>query len=83
MVKTKARASLIQQLDNPVGLASQLTSNHVNFGDWRQMFRQLDEINRVTADDVQRVAREYFRRDKRTVTYSVKPEQDDAGAAEE
>ncbi len=83
MVKTKARASLIQQLDNPVGLASQLTSNHVNFGDWRQMFRQLDEIRRVTADDVQRVAREYFRRDKRTVTYSVKPEQDDAGAADE
>ena len=83
MVKTKARAGLIRQLDNPVGLASQLASNHANFGDWRQMFRQLEEIQRVTADDVQRVAKQYFRRDKRTVTYSVKPEQEDAGAGDE
>jgi len=83
MVKTKARAGLIQQLDSTVGLASQLTRNHVNFGDWRQMFRQLDEIKSVTAADVQRVAKEYFRRDKRTVTYSVKAEQDDAAAGTE
>jgi predicted Zn-dependent peptidase len=73
MVKTKARAGLISGLDSNSGLASQLASYHVGYGDWRQLFRWLDEINAVTAEDVQRVAREYFTPQNRTVGYLVKP----------
>ena len=73
MVKTKARASLIRGLNNNAGLAGALAENHVAYGDWRRLFRRLDEINDVTAEDVQRVAKEYFRRERRTVAYSVKP----------
>ena len=47
------------------------------------MFRRLDEINRVTAGDVQRVAEEYFRREHRTVAYSVKPAVDEESSGEE
>ena len=72
MVKTKARAGLIRKLDSTAGLAGELTANHVAFGDWRRMFRQLEEIEAVTAEDVQRVARRYFRKTSRTVAYSVK-----------
>jgi zinc protease len=35
--------------------------------DWRVLGRYLDEIRRVTADDVQRVARQYLVPDRRTV----------------
>ncbi len=70
-VKTKVRASLIRQLDSNPGLAEHLTWYHVNYGDWRKLFTGLEDINRVTADDVQRVVRQYFVPSARTVAYTV------------
>jgi predicted Zn-dependent peptidase len=69
-VKTKVRAGLIRQLDSNSGLAGQLPFYEVTYGDWRMMFKGLDEIEKVTAGDVQRVARQYFVPDHRTVIYS-------------
>jgi predicted Zn-dependent peptidase len=54
-------------------LASLLTSVSVAYGDWRKVFTSLDEINRVSADDVQRVARKYFIPESRTVALTVQP----------
>lgn len=65
--KTRAKASLIRQLASNSGLAAQLTFYEVVTGDWRNLFRQLDQIEQVTAEDIQRVAREYFVRKNRTV----------------
>lgn len=79
MVKTKARAGLIAGLDSNPGLASQLASYHAGYGDWRQLFRWLDEINAVTAADVQRVAKQYFTAQNRTVAYLVKPPAEEDG----
>ena len=78
-VKTKLRASLIRQLDSNSGLAQQLTSYYVSYGDWRKLFTGLDEINAVTADDVQRVARKYFVPRTRTVAWTVAPKAADKG----
>jgi predicted Zn-dependent peptidase len=72
-VKTKIRASLLRGLDSNSGMAEQMTYYHVNYGDWRKMFTGIEDINKVTADDVQRVAREYLTRESRTVVYSVSP----------
>jgi predicted Zn-dependent peptidase len=72
-VKTKARAAVIRQLDNNSGLASLLTSIYVAYGDWRKLFTSLDDINKITADDVQRVARQYFIPESRTVALTVQP----------
>ena len=36
-------------------------------GDWRNLFKQLDKIEKVTAEDVQRVAQTYFTTKNRTV----------------
>ncbi len=65
--KTRARASLIRQLDSNSGLAAQLTFYHAVTGDWRNLFGQLDKIDKVTAEDIQRVAKEYFTTKNRTV----------------
>ncbi|MHC4694345.1 MAG: M16 family metallopeptidase [Planctomycetota bacterium] len=65
--KTRARASLIRQLDSNSGLAEQITFYEVVTGDWRNLFKQLDKIDRVTAEDIQRVAKEYFTKKNRTV----------------
>jgi predicted Zn-dependent peptidase len=72
-VKTKIRASLIRGLDSNSGMAEQLASYYVNYGDWRKLFTGIDDIRKVTADDVQRVVREYFTPATRTVVYTVIP----------
>jgi len=70
-VKTKTRAGVIRRLDSNPGLAGLLTAYYAIYGDWRKLFTSLDELDRITADDVQRVAKETFVPEKRTVAYLV------------
>lgn len=72
-VKTKARAAVIRRLDNNAGLASLLAQNYAAYGDWRKLFTSLDDLEKVTPEDVQRVAREYFDPASRTTAYIVPP----------
>lgn len=65
--KTRARADLIGQLDSNSGLARQLSVMEALTGDWRDVFRRLERLDAVTAEDVRRVARETFRPSNRTV----------------
>jgi predicted Zn-dependent peptidase len=74
-VKTKTRAGLIRRLDSNPGLAGLMTAYHAVYGDWRKLFTSLDELDRITAGDVQRVARECFIPEKRTVAYLIAPKQ--------
>lgn len=70
-VKQRARAELVQQLSSNSGLAGQLATYQVLTGDWRNLFRQLDAINKVTREDIQRIAQTYFTDRNRTVGYLV------------
>jgi len=79
-VKTKTRAGLIRRLDSNPGLAGLLTFYHAIYGDWRKLFTSMDELDRITADDAQRVAKECFVPEKRTVDYLIAPRQMAGGA---
>ena len=68
-VKTRAKAQLIHELDSNSGMALQLAEKQTLFGDWRQLFRDVDEIDRVTASDIRRVANQVFRPENRTIAY--------------
>jgi len=72
-IKTKVRAALIRRLDSNSGMAEALTFYYVNYGDWHKLFTSIDDINKVTADDVLRVAKKYLIADTRTVAYTVRP----------
>jgi predicted Zn-dependent peptidase len=72
-IKTKLRADLIRKLDSNSGLAAELCSYSVNYGDWKKLFTELDDYNRVTAEDVQRVAQKLLVAQTRTVVYTVAP----------
>ena len=72
-VKVQIRASLLRQLDNNPGMASELAFYHVNYGNWKKMFTGLDEIDKVAAADVQRVAGEYLVEVGRTVALTTSP----------
>jgi predicted Zn-dependent peptidase len=66
-VKRRARANLLRQLGDNFSLAMQLSNYQVLTGDWRNLFKQLDKINAVTPQDIQRVAKDTFTRDNKTV----------------
>jgi len=67
MVKTRAKASLIRSLGSIAGLAAQLATSQARFGDWREIFRQVDKIEKVTKADIRRVANQTFTEENRTV----------------
>ncbi|MFQ6008241.1 MAG: M16 family metallopeptidase, partial [Candidatus Zixiibacteriota bacterium] len=66
-IKSRAKAKLINQLDSNQGLAFQLAAFQMYWGDWRELFKELDRINAVTAEDIQRVAQKYLTKKNRVV----------------
>ncbi|OJV43411.1 MAG: peptidase M16 [Acidobacteriales bacterium 59-55] len=64
--KTRARADLLRGLADNEGLAHQLAEYQTRYGDWRELFRQLDRIDAVTKADVRRVANKIFIASNRT-----------------
>jgi predicted Zn-dependent peptidase len=67
MIKTRAKANLIRGLGDNSGLASQLAIYQARFGDWRELFRNVDRIDKVTKQDIRRVAAKTFIPTNRTV----------------
>jgi predicted Zn-dependent peptidase len=66
-VKTRTRANLIRRLDSNQGLANQLGTYQARSGDWRELFRDVDQMQAVTKADVRRVANATFVDTNRTV----------------
>ena len=67
MIKTRAKAELLRRLGDNQGLAFQLGSFQSLYGDWRELFRQVDQIERVSMTDIRRVAQATFVDSNRTV----------------
>jgi predicted Zn-dependent peptidase len=73
-VKARERSEFINSLGNNTGLAMNLTEFEKINGSWREMFNKLDLIDKVTSEDVMRVAKEYLSLKNATVAEIVKPE---------
>jgi len=67
MVKTRGRANLIRGLAENSGLASQLAIYQARYGDWRELFYNIDRLQKVTKEDIRRVANATFVPINRTV----------------
>ena len=67
MVKARAKADLIRSLASNQGLAFNLSSNQALTGDWKDLFRSVDRIDKVTKADIKRVANATFLETNRTV----------------
>ena len=66
-VKAKEKKKFLASVDSNMGLARQLASAQNLQGDWREVFRKLARIDKVTAADIQRVAQAAFVKSNRTV----------------
>jgi len=78
--KARAKASLLRNLRSNLGLAYRLAEAQRLYGDWRELFRSLDRLDKVTPADVRRVAGDAFQPSNRTtaliVTTTEKDEKD-------
>ncbi len=81
-LKTQARGTLLRSLSSNQGLANNLARTQVLRGDWHKMFDALDDIDAVTAQDLQRVALKTFVNANRTVGYYVPRSQTKEGGAQ-
>jgi predicted Zn-dependent peptidase len=66
-LKTRAKAGLIRGLGDNSGLAQQLAYAQARWGDWRELFRQVDRIDKVSKADIHRVANKTFIEQNRTI----------------
>ncbi len=81
-IKTRAKADLIRGLGDDAGLAAQLAEYQAMYGDWRELFRQIDRIEKVTKADIRRVANKTFTAENRTVAIMETMKTPKAPAAE-
>src|SRR5436190_21300640 len=82
MVKTRIRADLVRGLADNEGLAEELATYQTLFGDWRELFRSVDRVDKVTKADIRRVATKTFVASNRTISTleTVAPAQQPKGA---
>ena len=73
--KTRVRASVIRDMESNMGLAGRLAFYDSVTHDWRNLFRELEDIDKVKAEDIQRIANQYFSVKNRTVGYLVPEEE--------
>ena len=66
MFKTRAKADLLRGLADNQGLANALSEYQTRYGDWRELFLQLDRVDKVTKEDIKRVANQVFVDSNRT-----------------
>ncbi|MDZ7771340.1 MAG: pitrilysin family protein [Balneolaceae bacterium] len=78
--RTNIRAGLIRSLDSNMGLAQSFAAAEAQRGDWRTVFTGIDDLQEVTLEDLQRVARTYLTEDNLTVGTIEQPESDTTSA---
>ena len=65
--KTRTKAAKLRSLGDNEGLAQQLAEYQTRYGDWREMFREIAQIDAVTKADIRRVANKSFVASNRTM----------------
>ena len=78
--KNILQADYVRGLSSVSGKANQLGFYETVFGDYREMFKEVDRVEAVTAADVQRVAKTYLVDAERT-TVELVPERPKPGRA--
>lgn len=66
-IKNQKLMEFYDQIETINGKSNNIGTYEVFFGDYRKMFDAPAQFNKVTAADVQRVAKQYFSRQNRTV----------------
>lgn len=81
--KNQIKAAFVRDMESNFGLAVALAVAQASFQDWRVMLQAQSAIDAVTPEDVRRVARETFKKNRTIVATVVKPAAEADPAREE
>ena len=73
-IRNQLQARLIRSLSFNSGLARELTYYETLYGDWRYIFKRLEQIKKVTVKNIQDVAKKYFIDSNKTVAFLERKE---------
>ncbi|MFH1892269.1 MAG: pitrilysin family protein [Candidatus Zixiibacteriota bacterium] len=76
-IRNQLDADFIRGMDSNLGMGWRLAHYYAMTGDWKYMLTSYENMKKVTAADIMRVANEYFSPDERTVVTLVKTESKD------
>lgn len=68
-LKAQVESSTVNSLGSVANIASELASSKIFYGDANEINRKLEKYNRVTREDIQRVAQQYLGDEGRVVLY--------------
>jgi len=71
--KAQAQAAAYQRLATNANLAEMLALHAAVYGDWKKLFTLIDDMEKLTADDVLRVAQRYLIPANRTTVFTAYP----------
>jgi predicted Zn-dependent peptidase len=66
-VKTQLKAGLFRTLDSNMDMARILAEYEAKTGSWRNIFEELAKLEKITPEDIQRVAQKTFTAENRTI----------------
>lgn len=66
-LKARAKKNFIKSIEDNHGLALNLALYYNLTGDWRNLFKELEKIDKVTPEDIMRIANQIFVKNNRTV----------------
>jgi predicted Zn-dependent peptidase len=69
MVRARAKVELLESLGGNQGLAIAFAMAQQRYGDWREVFRSVDRIEKVSKEDIRRVAAQMFVDSNRTAAW--------------
>lgn len=72
-VKTQIKAGLLTTLDSNMGMARILAEYDAKTGSWRNIFEDLAKLEKITTEDIQRVAQTTFTPKNRTIGRLLPP----------
>lgn len=79
--KALARVTMVNRLTGNAAVAGMLGVYQANYGDWRKLFSNVDELNKVSAEDLQQSLIRYFVPMNRTTVHMVPAGQPEAATA--
>lgn len=71
--KAQTQSAAYARLASNATMAEMLALYASSFGDWKKLFTLIDDVEKVTADDVQRAAQRYFLPAGRTTVFTSIP----------
>lgn len=78
-IKNQILGGYLRALDDNGKLADVLSLYQLLYGDWKELLRGYEELDTVTPEDVQRVAKKYFVPENRTIAELNPPTKETKG----